>query len=176
MAKRTVEGDLGVFINAGNVLSLCDTQAICKKIGCPPEELMHLCVPIPTTAIEREFISCLTAAAVKTAVERHAGNIEYLYGPTGRMAIARGKDLTQVKWIIGTGGALTRLPAGPELLAAVNADRCGTQLLPRYGKVLIDHQYIMAAAGLLADKYPVAAQNLLRASLGLGEGLQDLNN
>ncbi|HMM20173.1 MAG TPA: GlmL-related ornithine degradation protein [Selenomonadales bacterium] len=173
LAKRTVEGDLGVYINAGNVLSLCDLQAVCKKTGRRPEQLMELCVPIPATAEEREFISCLAAAAVKTAVERHAGTIEYLYGPTGRMTIARGKDLTQVKWIIGTGGALTRLPAGPELLAAVNADRGGLQLLPRHGKVLVDHQYIFAAAGLLADKYPIAAQNLLRASLKLEEGFQD---
>ena len=45
-----------------------------------------------------------------TAVKRHAGRLRHLYGPGGKKTLAEGKDLTNIKYIIGTGGALTRLP------------------------------------------------------------------
>lgn len=166
-AKRTVEGDLGVYVNAANVLRLCDVQAMGRELGRAPEDLIGLRTPIPATGEERRFVAFLAEAAVKTAVGRHAGCIEHLYGPTGRVAVARGKDLTAVKWIIGTGGALTRLDAGGAILSRVNAVGNSMQLLPRHGQVLIDKQYIMAAAGLLADKYPAAALALMRSSMGL---------
>lgn len=58
----------------------------------------------------------LTEEAVMKAVERHAGQIRYIYGPSGRSTLAEGKDLTQVKYIVGTGGALTRLPHRKEIM------------------------------------------------------------
>jgi uncharacterized protein (TIGR01319 family) len=166
LANRSVEGDLGVYINSRNVLRLCDARELAGETGCLQEELMELCVPIPVTAAQKKFVAGLTRTAVKTAVDRHVGSIEYLYGPTGRIAAARGKDLTQVQWIIGTGGALTRLLSGLDILTSVNADKNSSRLLPRHGKVLIDRHYIMAAAGLLAERYPTAALDLLYESLG----------
>ena len=54
------------------------------------------------------FVLCLAAGL--TAIERHAGALRYIYTPRGRQTIAEGKDLTKLKYLIGTGGALTRLP------------------------------------------------------------------
>ncbi|EGO64315.1 GlmL-related ornithine degradation protein [Acetonema longum] len=167
LAKRTVEGDLGVYVNAGNVLALCDIAKLCERLSCRPEQLESLRTPVPVTSAEQEFARYLTETAVRTAVSRHAGNIEYVYGPVGRLAIARGKDLTGVKWIIGTGGALTRLAAGTAILAGVNAPQNSAALLPRNGQVLIDRNYVMAAAGLLADTYPEAALQLMKNSLAI---------
>jgi uncharacterized protein (TIGR01319 family) len=167
LAKRTVEGDLGVYINAENVLRLCHLENLCAQVGCSLENIADLCVPLPRTEEQKRFIGYLTETAVQIAVNRHVGNLEYLYGPTGRMTIARGKDLTRVAWIIGTGGSLTRLTMGQEILGKVNVPRNSTKLLPRDARVCIDRHYIMAAAGLLADKYPQAALSLMRKSLGI---------
>ena len=52
------------------------------------------------------------ALATVTGVYRHAGQLAYLYTPTGRQTVARGRDLTACRLLIGTGGALTRLPGG----------------------------------------------------------------
>jgi uncharacterized protein (TIGR01319 family) len=166
LAKRTVEGDLGVYVNLANVLELADTEQLCERFACQPEQLLNLRTPLPVTAAEKEFAGILTEIAVTTAIRRHAGSIEYIYGPAGRMAVARGKDLTGVKWIIGTGGALTRLPARMAILSGINSSQSNC-LLPRSGQALIDRHYVMAAAGLLAEGYPGAALHLMKQSLGL---------
>ncbi|HWR42733.1 GlmL-related ornithine degradation protein [Sporomusa sp.] len=167
LAKRTVEGDLGVYVNSANVLELADIEQLCERFGCTSTQLASLRTPLPVTAAEKEFAGILTEIAVNTAIKRHTGTIEYIYGPTGRMAVARGKDLTGVKWIIGTGGALTRLPAGLAFLSKINVSQGNSCLLPRDGQALIDRHYVMAAAGLLAERYPEAALNLMRQSLGI---------
>ncbi|WP_094604030.1 hypothetical protein SPSIL_044590 [Sporomusa silvacetica DSM 10669] len=167
LAKRTVEGDLGVYINADNVLALTDCERLCEQLCCQPEQLAHLRTPLPVTMAEKEFAGILTELAATTAIKRHVGTIEYIYGPTGRMTLARGKDLTAVKWIIGTGGALTRLPVGHCILNSINAPRNNGYLLPHNAQALIDRHYVMAAAGLLAERYPEAALHLMKQSLGI---------
>jgi uncharacterized protein (TIGR01319 family) len=166
-AKRTVEGDLGIYVNADNVLALCDSSKLCKKLGCTLEELNIFKTPLPATDKEKCYASTLTSTAVEIAVKRHAGSIEYLYGPTGRLTVARGKDLTEVRWIIGTGGALTRLPMGLDILTNINVPPKSNLLLPRQGRAVIDQNYIMASAGMLAQKYSRAALNILQQSLSI---------
>ena len=78
--------------------------------------------------------------------------------------------MTQVKYIVGTGGALTRLPHRGALLRAL-AD-CNTtkmMLFPREGelKLLFDDDYIMASLGVLSKRYPEAALALMRHSLSI---------
>ena len=94
----------------------------------------------------------------------------YIYTPSGRKTVAEGKDLTQVKYIVGTGGALTRLPHREALLRAL-AD-CNTakmMLYPRAGELalLFDDDYIMASLGVLSKRYPEAALRLMKRSLGI---------
>lgn len=166
LAKRTVEGDLGVYRNAANLIDLLGKENLAAKLGVlEPEDLV---VSIPSTAKEIAFAEELTGAAVKNALDRHAGRIKYIYGPGGRVKVARGKDLTLVKYVIGTGGALTRLPRGKELLASVLGHRDPAFLGPKTeAKVLLDHHYIMAAAGVLARRHPEAAVQLMLDSMAI---------
>lgn len=176
LAKRTVEGDLGVYINAANLMGLAGREDLAATLG--RIDLDELIVPIPKTAEEIAFAEALAAKAVSTALERHAGSIRYMYGPGGRLKIARGKDLTQVKYVIGTGGALTRLPKGKVLLAAGLLSRKPDFLGPSQEvRVLIDRHYIMAAAGVLASSHPQAAITLMLKSLDLeGFDVSQTNN
>lgn len=73
-----------------------------------------------------------------------------------------------MKWIIGAGGFLSYQPEGRAILGAVRAKEPQTELLPPAGaKILIDNDYIMSSAGVLAEKYPAQALALLKQSLGL---------
>ena len=173
LAKRTVEGDLGVFVNAGNIIKLAGREELVARLGVDnPEELVE---PIPQSEDQIKLAEELTLVAAGKALERHAGRISYLYGPSGRQKIARGKDLTRVKYVIGTGGALTRLPRGQELLSQVLQQRDPALLSPpRDARVLLDRDYIMAVAGVLSKKHPLAAVKLMLDSLGLEEGKDDL--
>ena len=77
---------------------------------------MHLPPPLPTTPEEIAAALTLTHFAAVTGVQRHAGRLAHLYTPKGRQTVARGRDLTACRLVIGTGGALTRLPGGEAVL------------------------------------------------------------
>lgn len=166
-AKRTVEGDLGVFVSAPQVIAMCDQKTLAAKLGGAPEDFINFCKPIPQTEKEIFLSTQLARTAAQAAMSRHAGAMEYIYGPSGRITIVRGKDLTEVKWIIGTGGALTRLPGGMEILNSLNHQENSITLFPRVGTPLLDKNYIMAAAGVMSSLYPQAALALMKDSLGL---------
>lgn len=168
VAKRTVEGDLGVYVNLPHIVERIGLDNV-KKVFDDAEELIQNRKPIPQTAREIEFVEYMTEEAVLTAVRRHAGAIRYLYGPTGKKTIAEGKDLTNVKWIVGTGGALTRLPNRIDIMKKIPKDNTGGMFLyPKDGvDVLVDNFYIMASLGVLSKKYPEAALSILKQSLGI---------
>ena len=78
--------------------------------------------------------------------------MRYIYGPSGRQTIAEGKDLTKLKYLIGTGGALTRLPDRKALLRRMaDCNKNGIMLYPKAGELslLFDNDYIMASLGVL---------------------------
>lgn len=168
IAKRTVEGDLGMFVNIQNVINIGGKDSL-EKEGFEVDKLISDYHSIPKNAEERRFIERLSEIATRTAVDRHVGKIRYVYGPSGRGTLAQGKDLTNVRYIIGTGGALTRLSNGKEILAKLVADDDNTDsLLPKGEvKVYLDDDYIMSSLGVLSYKYEAAALALLKKSLGV---------
>lgn len=176
-AKRTVEGDLGVFVNARNIVALIGEEEINKELGINVRELLDHLSAIPKTEEEEIFIERLTLEAVKQAIKRHVGRIKYLYSPSGRITVAEGKDLTAVKWIIGTGGALTRLTHRVEIMERIKKTQKSLELLPeREAKVLVDNDYIMASLGVLGEKFPRAAIILQLKSLGFRENADNLKD
>ncbi len=145
-AKRTVEGDLGVYINAQNILEI-------HKETAGKEEMRNL-KAVPVSQIEKDLTLRLCKVAVDTSLKRHAGIIMDTYTPTGRKQTVRGKDLTAVKWVIGTGGALTRIEGGKEILRSI-CTGAGKYLLPSpHASVLIDRDYRFSAFGTLAQDFP----------------------
>ena len=167
-AKRTVEGDLGVYINRYHVLDCIGAEEAEKALSMDVRRVIDTLPPIPVSDEEIRLAEFLTEVACKTAVARHTGEIKYLYGPTGRYTMAMGKDLTRVKWIIGTGGALTRLPHGREILEGLCSETKGKKLLPTAdAQVLIDNDYIMAAAGVMSADFPEASLSLMKKSFGI---------
>ncbi|SHJ88443.1 conserved hypothetical protein [Anaerobranca californiensis DSM 14826] len=171
--KRTVEGDLGVYVNSENIINLMGKEKFSKFVGIDLEELNSLIKPIPITAKEKRVSEGLTELAVETAIKRHTGVLKVLYGPSGRYKIVEGKDLTGVNWVIGTGGALTRLERGQEILEKVikgnnilKGNIKGELLLPgEKAKVLIDRHYNMAVLGAMGVKYLKESVLLMRESL-----------
>lgn len=170
-AKRTVEGDLGVYVNRMKVIESIGEEKMakfCEEEGIDLEKTLESYVAIPKTEDEFKLVEKLTEEAVMKAVERHAGIIRYVYGPSGRSTLAEGKDLTQVKYIVGTGGALTRLPHRVEIMEKIaDYDETGMRLFPtNHAKVLVDNDYIMASLGVLSKKHREGAIKLLEKSLG----------
>lgn len=167
-AKRTVEGDLGVYVNRYNVIEKIGIERLNKELGFEVQEVLKTYNSIPKNDKEIKLVERLTLEAVLTAIERHSGRIRKLYGEGSRKSVAEGKDLTQVKYIIGTGGALTRLPNRVEIMKRIAQSRKGSELYPTAeAKILVDNHYIMASLGVLSKRYPQAAIKLMKKSFEL---------
>jgi len=158
-SKRTVEGDLGTYVSAPHVVEMLVQNE--RPVRLPPA--------IPTTAEETQAALTLAHFAAVAGVQRHAGQLTHLYTPTGRQTVVRGRDLTACRWVIGTGGAFTRLPGGEALLLDVRAKNGGERLLPpKDARCVVDRDYIFACCGALLAHFPGdAVVSLMRRSLGV---------
>ena len=172
VAKRTVEGDLGVFINKRNIVDIIKIEKLEKELNMTPEDVEKFTnsdIAIPETEEHKRFIERLTKEAVIVSINRHAGGYRTYFGGKSD-TLAFGKDLTAVKWIVGTGGALTRLTAREEILNSISQFNRADKLLPTAeAKILIDNDYIMASLGVLSSLNKEAAIKLLLKSLKFNE-------
>ena len=164
-AKRTVEGDLGVYVNRMNVLELMDKSKTAALCSLPEEELtdaVRKLKAVPKNDRDKHLVSLLTYTALETALYRHAGKFRESFTARGKRTMAEGRDLTAVSCLIGTGGALTRLEDGAELLRRVFREGRKNDLLPQHvPAVFIDRSYIMASLGVMSKKYPEDTKALL---------------
>lgn len=166
-AKRTVEGDLGVFINAKNILAL--------QINPEWQNRLEDLKAMPVTERETSLTKYLCERAVEVAIRRHAGVVTDLYTPTGKRQIVKGKDLTAIKWVIGTGGALTRILGGSEILYRI-CQGAGKYLLPAAdATILIDRDYRFSAWGTLAASYPNEVRQTMLHWVGENTGQKELD-
>lgn len=177
LAKRTVEGDLGVYRNKDQCVAWMTKPMLCKRMNVTEarlEELLATYPPIPTGE-HAKLASLLTEEAIVQALYRHAGKRVVVYGPTGRLEWAEGKDLSAVKTIVLTGGALTKLPDPLAILMKAWRRLDKTLLLPGGDlDVAIDTDYVMALCGVLAQADPDTALALLTRSLEKGTTHVDL--
>ena len=177
----TVEGDLGVYINIHNIVNLIGFERLSEEVDESQEDLRELIdfhLPIPKSDRQIKLVERLTKEALVLSVHRHAGGYRNLYGGLGKKTFAEGKDLTSIKYIIGTGGACTRLPNKNKILKSISQSNInGDKLLPTDEvEILIDHDYIMASLGVLSLDYPEDSVLLLKKSLQLLEVNQCTQN
>ncbi|HOK33495.1 MAG TPA: GlmL-related ornithine degradation protein [Fervidobacterium sp.] len=164
-AKRTVEGDLGLFVNAHNVIEMMGEENLRREFS-DYDELVSRISPYPKFERDEYFISKLATFCIQQGIRRHAGSKKHLYTPTGRKTIAEGKDLTAIKSIFGTGGFLSRSRFAKDSLESVRhlAKLHPMELLPSEDvRFFRDKHYIFAAIGLIAGQIDrTLAQELLK--------------
>ncbi|MBE3575183.1 MAG: glutamate mutase L [Firmicutes bacterium] len=172
-AKRTVEGDLGVRVSAQALLDAAGAGRISAETGLPQEEvpgfMQRLSAHpewVPRSPAERSHDQGLAQVCVDLAVTRHAGRLEQVYTPMGASFIQHGKDLTGVEMVVGTGGPVIRA-ADPRAVLEKACYRPEEPLVlrPQAHRFLLDHDYVLAAAGLLAGVNPEAALRLMKQNL-----------
>jgi len=168
-AKRTVEGDIGMRYSAAGIveaaslkrvseLSKLTEDAVFNRVNYLTENPSALAQS--DSEIQLDF--ALAALAIETATLRHAGSIEEVYTAAGRTYVQFGKDLTETKSLILTGGALIHSARQNELSKfALCSDSFPESLRPRKAELLIDKEYILAAMGLLSTYAPEAALKLM---------------
>jgi uncharacterized protein (TIGR01319 family) len=174
--KRTVEGDLGVYINRLHVIETFKSGELENKMKLKKEDIIKLAENepfIPITQEGQELFEILTKQCVFQALDRHIGDLKRVFTTNGMKVIPEGKDTTQVKAIFYTGGALL-YSNQKEMIIKEYLSKNTTKLSPDLNtKVYYDHDYIFASIGVLFHKYPVQAKELIKKSIRL-EGELDV--
>lgn len=165
LAKRTVEGDLGVFLNRDQVIRAMTAQER-SRLPEDYESRLEAVPEIPRDDQEADLIRPLVGTCCREALDRHAGRLVEQFTARGRRLLVRGRDLTAVKTIIATGGALTRLPGVEGVIRGALVAARQERLYPGpEARVMIDRHYLTAACGVISRAYPEAAVELLLDSL-----------
>ena len=169
-AKRTVEGDLGMRYSAPGIIRSLTQREIDfinheKNVDIEDEVKRRYndvkCLP---ESEHDEFIDqFLAEVCAYRSMYRHVGRIEEVYTPMGKVFHQVGKDLTGIEYVIGTGGVIINSKNKESiLLRTTNILHNSAELRPNDPTFLYDQKYIMAAMGLLAQKYPLLALRIMK--------------
>jgi uncharacterized protein (TIGR01319 family) len=157
--RRTVEGDIGMRWSAQGVL----TEAVAERL-LTDTEAAELAGPVRHRADHVTFVpdgtddvdTTLAALAATLAARRHLRLIDGRLGPQGA-------------GLLVLSGGVFRHAASVQIDAIADRLRADPVLRPvlRNATVVVDRQYVLAPAGLLADAgHPTTADSLLRNSFG----------
>jgi uncharacterized protein (TIGR01319 family) len=164
---RTVEGDLGMRWSAvttyaeGVATGLIDPALVVElEAAATTRQADPAYLPHDPADIDDDL--ALAAAAVGVALRRHAGRSQVVFGPDGRVVERSGKDLREVRLLVGSGGVLRYNADLAETVLLRHLDAEAGWQLPEAPRAVVDHDYVLAPAGLLAADHPRAAHALLQ--------------
>lgn len=172
--KRTVEGDIGMRINAHGIVEAAGgIDRLSRMSGLFPEitaemlnQLTENTAMLPETAELKRLDHALSALALETATIRHAGTIAEVYTPAGLTYIQEGKNLCDIRQMIFIGGTLIRSDNLKEI-----AEHCRysparpESLRPERFDLYTDRRYILSAMGILSETNPEAALRLMKKEI-----------
>jgi uncharacterized protein (TIGR01319 family) len=166
---RTVEGDLGMRWSArSTVAEGVGAALVAQGLERAAELRQRDPSYVPDDEAGRLQDLDIAGVAVALALRRHAGRSQVVFGPDGRVVERTGKDLREVTLLVGSGGVLRHNgDAGVAVLSRHLGAESGWQL-PEAPRAVVDADYVLAPAGLLADEHPGAAYSLLCTLLGPG--------
>ncbi|MDF9831467.1 methylaspartate mutase accessory protein GlmL [Parabacteroides sp. PF5-6] len=172
-SKRTVEGDLGMRYSLTSLLEELDIQAVADELGVEPAEVtawIEQCLANPdviaSSPAEQRLDEAFARRAVEVAVGRHCGFMESSYTPLGEIFTLTGKDLSEITYIIGIGGAIINSNHPPNILkGAMYNPREPFVLRPKEPQYLCDRKYIFASMGLLNTLEPELALQFMKKEI-----------
>ena len=174
-AKRTVEGDIGMRYSIHGIVEAGGLDRVAELSGLTEDRCRELVEYLAThtdvvpTEDQQELVAldyALASIAVEAAVIRHAGRLEQFFSPMGVCYIQTGKDLSPVKTIVVTGGALIHAKRAGEIASHAKFDPADPKSLrPKEARVLVDRRYILAAMGLLSTVHPDTALRIMKREL-----------
>jgi uncharacterized protein (TIGR01319 family) len=179
-AKRTVEGDLGIRFNAGTLVERVGIEHFENEFrtAFPQFDVRRGQISEYVDLISRETSQVpqvewhcavdaqLARIAVDIGIERHVGKKERIVTHVGEAWLYYGKDLTETRTVIGTGGVFIYNPhAGHILSAGTNGNDRYAVLRPKQPNLFVDHSYLLYAVGLLSQKRPDVGLRLFKNTM-----------
>ena len=154
---RSVEGDIGLRYSAKALVSIAKNKKCNEFENFSKQKISKLLDNIdnnPSILFQRsnyDFDIALAKSAIYFSVKRHCGTYEKHYTAHGVCYLQQGKDFTNIKTIIGTGGMLTNSTNPKSILkSALYSKDDPFSLRPKNPNFYIDKSYILSAIGLLS--------------------------
>ncbi|MBB6479810.1 methylaspartate mutase accessory protein GlmL [Spirochaeta isovalerica] len=174
--KRSVEGDLGMRVSALSALESdrMTLEAEVESRGLNPDDFLvylnkvsTMTEYIPVDAEEKRFDALLAGFCTANATTRHGGTRREVYTTSGSAFIERGRNLKNIKTIIGTGGYLAALDDDPFRHYPVPAVTIeGEEILsPAEYRYYRDERYLIPLLANAARLYPKEAAASLKPNL-----------
>jgi uncharacterized protein (TIGR01319 family) len=179
-AKRTVEGDLGIRFNAGTLLDrvgldrfetefraafpepTVTRDEIKKYIGDISLETSR----VPSEGWHGAVDAQLARIAVDLAIERHVGKRERIVTREGETWVYYGKDLSETRTVIGTGGVFIYNSHVSYILSPGTGDNRRYDVLrPKNPSLFVDSSYLLYAVGLLSQSCPDVAVQIFKKNM-----------
>ncbi|HJU63256.1 MAG TPA: methylaspartate mutase accessory protein GlmL [Candidatus Binatia bacterium] len=185
-AKRTVEGDLGIRFNARTLRDRVGLDDFEKGFrgGFPGfkvsreqltdyiEQISRETSRVPREAWHSAVDAQLARVAVDLAVERHVGKRERIVTHQGETWVYYGKDLTETRTLIGTGGVFIYNAHVSHILSpAAGGNRHYDVLRPKSPNLFVDLSYLLYAVGLLSTIEPDVALRLFKNNMRRLDGV-----
>jgi len=176
-AKRTVEGDLGIRFNAATLLDRVGLDEFaagfhrafpqfavdCSELAAYIDEVSQQTSSVPREAWQSAVDAQLAHMAVDLAVQRHVGKRERIITREGETWVYYGKDLSETRTLIGTGGVFIYNPHLAHIMSPVNGEYLRYVVLrPKSPNLFIDSNYLLYAVGLLSQSEPDVAVRIFQ--------------
>lgn len=172
--KRTVEGDLGMRETSGRVINEVGIRQAAEGLDIAEERLrqsiqqrMDDISYLPDCGLEREIDNKIAEMAIHAAARRHAGRVMSSYSKKNQK-IQKGRNLTEITNIIGTGGILVHNQNPGRILKKAEKTKAGADqdvLLPEKTQLWLDSDYVLLSAGLLREVDEEAAMGIMMNSI-----------
>ncbi len=171
--KRSVEGDIGMRYSAKALLDEATASKIAIDAKVDINEVIawvEKCTQtpdiLPSSDVEFDIETALARNAINICSLRHCGTVEVTYTINGEAKIQEGKDLTDVKVIIGTGGSIVNSDRASEILdSGIYSTSDLNYLKPLKAKKFVDKKNILAGMGLLSIVDPKLALKIMKNEL-----------
>lgn len=176
-AKRTVEGDLGIRFNAGTLLDRVGLDEFekefraafaaftvsRKELATYINDVSEETSRVPQADWQSAVDAQLARIAVDLAVERHVGKRERIITREGEAWVHYGKDLTETRTLIGTGGVFIYNPHVAHILSpGGDGNHRYDVLRPKNPSLFVDYSYLLYAVGLLSQNHPETAARIFK--------------
>jgi len=178
-AKRTVEGDLGIRFNAMTLLERVGLDRFASEFcaGFPHfdvspaalaryiEQISQDTTRVPLEDWHGAVDAQLARVAVDLAVERHVGKKERVVAREGEAWVYYGKDMSETRTVIGTGGVFLYNGHVPYILSSGGGEWGYDVLRPKNPTLFIDASYLLYAVGLLSRSHPEVALRIFKSNM-----------
>ncbi len=168
-SKRTVEGDLGMRYSIMSIIDSYGEYQLNQLLN-NEVDMKQECIKrreditiVPSSELDYKIENALAYACSDISMTRHVGVLESVYTPLGRMYYQTGKDLSNVKCVIGTGGVIINSKNYTDILKGVCvSETSGLELRPTDPKFRIDSHYILSAMGVLSEVDKMTAIKIMK--------------